>query len=69
VSLIYNPSQWKYVVDVMGFPAPTEYNMFTVIADPTQYGFFLEGGEVVTLVFRYLFYREPDPQYTTCMGT
>jgi hypothetical protein len=62
LTLLLNPSEWKFWVHVKGFVEPYSYDMIKKkqANERTQYIFYLEKAEEVTLLFKFLSFRKVD---------
>lgn len=56
LTVVSNPSEWKYWVEKKGFARPPEWNMIS----PTDNNLILKSGEKVEVVFKYLTTRVYD---------
>jgi hypothetical protein len=62
--LIHNPSEWKFWCHVKGLPEPYSFDMVKYREGEggakKSYYFFLEGSETITLLFKFLSFRQID---------
>lgn len=60
--LVTDPSEWNFWCNCKGFPEPYAYDMIKLEENSTKkiHYFSLEGGEGVTLLYKFLSFREVD---------